>query len=94
MEGLHIFLFFVALSIYLRWTSRINEIVEVCRVVTLVLNVVYKLVKICWFQVLGPIKGWWQIEGMAINFYGVLGVFRKVCGVLGDFVVFGKVSHV
>jgi hypothetical protein len=31
---------------------------------------------------------------MAISFYGVLGFFKKVCGVLGDFVVFGKVSHV
>jgi hypothetical protein len=31
---------------------------------------------------------------MAVRFYGVLGFFKKVYGVLGDFVVFGKVSHV
>jgi hypothetical protein len=31
---------------------------------------------------------------MAISFYGVLGFFIKVYGVLGDFLVFGKVSHV
>jgi hypothetical protein len=31
---------------------------------------------------------------MAINFYGVLGLFTKVCGVLGNSVVFGKASDV
>jgi hypothetical protein len=31
---------------------------------------------------------------MAINFYGVLGLFRKVCGVFGDSVVFGKANDV
>jgi hypothetical protein len=31
---------------------------------------------------------------MAVSFYVVLGFFKKVCGVLGDYVVFGKVSHV
>jgi hypothetical protein len=31
---------------------------------------------------------------MGINFYGVLGFFRKVCGVLGDSVVFEKASDV
>jgi hypothetical protein len=41
--------FFVALSINLRWASKNDETMEVCIVVTLVLNVVYKLVKICWF---------------------------------------------
>jgi hypothetical protein len=41
--------FFVALSINLRWASENDETMEVCIVVTLVLNVVYKLVKICWF---------------------------------------------
>jgi hypothetical protein len=31
---------------------------------------------------------------MVISFYGVLGFFKKVCGVFGDYVVFGKISHV
>jgi hypothetical protein len=30
---------------------------------------------------------------MVINFYCVLGFFRKVYGVIGDFVVFGKTNH-
>jgi hypothetical protein len=31
---------------------------------------------------------------MAVSFYGVSGFFKKVYGVLADYVVFGKANHV
>jgi hypothetical protein len=77
MEGLHVFLFFVALSINLGWAFGIDETVEVHRVITLVLNVVYKLIKICWFQILGVMKGWWQIRRHDNKLLWCFGIFQK-----------------
>jgi hypothetical protein len=68
-----------------------------CRIM---LSVVLKLVKICWFQVLGLIRGWWQLRGHGSKLlwcFEILSCFKilhKSTWGFGDFVIFGGTSLV